>query len=150
MSADPARPEVILCDSSLVGIQERALTRSDATDHWPQTIVERLDSAVLAISVFSLAEIRAGRLYANWGQRRSDAQEARLAAFVKIPLDEDILAEYGILHAWHLRGNTTPHNDLWIAATAISRGFPLASCDDDFNRIALDHPLEHIYIPPRP
>jgi hypothetical protein len=93
MSAAPG-PEVILCDSSLVGIQERALTRSDATAHWPPTIVERLDSAVLAISVFSLAEIRAGRIYANWGQRRSDAQEARLAAFVKIPLDEDILAEY--------------------------------------------------------
>jgi predicted nucleic acid-binding protein len=116
----------------------------------PHPIVERLDSAVLAISVFSLAEIRAGRIYANWGQRRSDAQEARLAAFVKIPLDEDILAEYANLHAWHLRGNTTPHNDLWIAATAISRSFPLASCDDDFNRIALDHPLDHIYLPPRP
>ena len=43
----------------------------------------------------------------------------------------------------------TGDNDLWIAATAISRGLPLVSCDGDFMRIAVDHPLEHIYLPPR-
>jgi predicted nucleic acid-binding protein len=150
VSEASAEPEVILCDSSLVGLQERALTRRGASAHWPAEVVGRLDAAVLALSVFSLAEIRAGRIYANGGQPRSDAQEARLAAFVHIPLDEDILNEYATLHAWHLQGNTTPHNDLWIGATAISRGFPLVSCDSDFNRIAADNPLEHIYLPPKP
>jgi predicted nucleic acid-binding protein len=150
VSTASTEPEVILCDSSFVGVQERALRRPDATAHWPAEAVARLDAAVLALSVFSLAEIRAGRIYANWGQSRSDAQEARLAAFVQIPLDEDILNEYANLHAWHLHGNTTPHNDLWIAATAISRGFPLVSCDSDFKRIVVDHPLDHMYLPPQP
>jgi predicted nucleic acid-binding protein len=40
-----------------------------------------------------------------------------------------------------------PHNDMWIAATAISRRFPLVSCDQDFGRIAGPFPLEHIYLP---
>jgi predicted nucleic acid-binding protein len=150
VSTASVEPEVILCDSSFVGVQETALKKPDATAHWPADVVERLDAAILCLSVFSLAEIRAGRIHGNWPQPRSDAQEARLAAFVKIPLDEDILNEYATLHAWNLHGNTTPHNDLWIAATAISRGFPLVSCDTDFNRIAADNPLDHIYLAPRP
>jgi predicted nucleic acid-binding protein len=44
----------------------------------------------------------------------------------------------------------TPHNDLWIAATAISLRVPLVSCDGDFDRIADDFDLEHIHLPPRP
>jgi hypothetical protein len=44
-------------------------------------------------------------------------------------------------------GNAMPHNDMWIAATAISRRFPLVSCDQDFDRIAGPFPLEHIYLP---
>lgn len=143
-------PEVILCDSSFVGVQERALKVPSVTAHWASDVVSRLDAAYLAVSVFSLAEIRAGRIHGDWSQRRSDAQEARLAAFLKIPLDEDIVGEYATLHAWHLKGNTTPHNDLWIAATAVSRGLPLVSCDGHFKRIARDHPLQHIYLPPKP
>jgi len=142
-----AEPETILCDTSFVGVQERG---DAATAHWDRAVLARLDAAILAVSVFSLAEIRAGRIYAKWGQRRSDDQEARLAAFLRVPLDEDIADVYSELHAWALRGHATPHNDLWIAATAISRRVPLASCDGDFDRIADDFPLEHIYLPPRP
>ena len=110
----------------------------------------RLDQALLAISVISLAEIRAGRIYAKWGQHRADAQETRLAAFLLVPLDEDVLAEYAVLHAWALAGNPHMHNDLWIAATAIARGIPLVSCDQHFEQIAREHALDHIYLPPAP
>lgn len=77
----------------------------------PQTAVDRLDAAVLAISVISLAEVRAGRIYANWGRERSERQEARLAAFLQLPLDEAILDVYAEIHAWSLRGNAIPHNE---------------------------------------
>lgn len=81
----------------------------------------------------------------------SDRQEARLAAFLQIPLDEGIIDVYAELHAWATKGNPTPHNDLWIAATALSRRIPLVSCDRDFDRIAGEgFTLEHIYLPPRP
>ncbi|MEA2222594.1 MAG: hypothetical protein QOH83_970 [Solirubrobacteraceae bacterium] len=32
-------------------------------------------------------------------------------------------------------GVTVPDNDIWIAATAISRGCPLVSCDGHFDAI---------------
>ena len=81
------------------------------------------------------------------GKERSDRQEARLAAFLQLPLDDAILDIYAEIHAWSLRGKPTAHNDMWIAATAISRRFPLVSCDQDFDRIAGPFPLEHIYLP---
>lgn len=130
--AEGQPPEVLLCDTTFVSVQEAAEKNPEATAHWPGDVLSRIDSAVLAVSVFTLAEIRAGRIAANWGQRRSERQERLLAAFVTVPLDEDILNEYATLHAWGSRGHRTPHNDMWIAATAISRGFPLVSCDEHF------------------
>jgi len=145
--SDAQTPEVILCDTTVVSLQEAAIGRPDITAHWPTDAVARLDRAIAAISVFTLAEIRAGRIHANWGQRRSDRQEQLLAAYVLIPLDEEILNEYATLHAWSIRGHKMPHNDLWIAATAIARGIPLASCDQHFDSIAEAHGLEHVYLP---
>jgi len=145
--ATPLSPEVILCDNSFVSRQERARSDPAAVAHWPQDVKDRLETALLAISIFALAEIRAGRVYAGWGEKRSLAQEARLAAFLTVPLDERVIEEYVKLHAWSLKGHATPHNDLWIAATAIARGIPLVSCDRHFMAIADDHALEHIYLP---
>ena len=101
-------------------------------------------------SVISLAELRAGRIHAEWGDARSERQEARLAAFLLIPLDESILNEYAALHAWSLKGHTTKHNDLWIAATALARAMPLVSCDKRHRAIADAHPLDVIYLPAKP
>jgi predicted nucleic acid-binding protein len=148
--ADIASPEVILCDSSFFGYQERALVAPATVAHWAASDVARVDAAILAISVIALAEIRAGRAYANWGPKRCDAQDARMAAFLAIPLDDKVVDEYVALHAWSLKGHQTPHNDLWIAATALARGLPLASCDKHFQAIARDHGLVHIYFPARP
>jgi predicted nucleic acid-binding protein len=143
-------PEVILCDTTFVSLQEASERKPEAIAHWPREVLTRIDGAIQAVSVFTLAEIRAGRIAANWGQRRSERQERLLAAFVTIPLDEDILSEYATMHAWSVRGHHTPHNDLWIAATAIARGFPLVSCDAHFERIAEAHELEHIFLPRNP
>ncbi len=32
-------------------------------------------------------------------------------------------------------GRPVPHNDLWIAATCLTRGMPLATYDDHFNHV---------------
>jgi len=143
-------PEVILCDTTFVSLQEASHKKPGTTAHWPREVLNRIDNAIQAVSVFTLAEIRAGRIAANWGQHRSERQEKLLAAYVVIPLDEDILNEYAALHAWSSRGHKTPHNDMWIAATAIARGLPLVSCDDHFELIAESHRLEHIYLPRNP
>ena len=143
-------PEVILCDTTFVSLLEASQRKPETTAHWPRAVLTRIDGAIQAVSVFTLAEIRAGRIAANWGQRRSERQERLLAAYVTVPLDEDILNEYATLHAWSSRGHKTPHNDMWIAATAIARGFPLVSADEHFERIAESHRLEHIYLPRNP
>ena len=148
--ADGQPPEVILCDTTFVSVQEISERKPEAIAHWPRDVLSRIDSAILVVSVFTLAEIRAGRIAADWGQRRSGRQERLLAAYVTVPLDEDILNEYATLHAWSVRGHLMKHNDMWIAATAIVRGFPLVSCDKDFERIADAHGLEHIYLPRNP
>jgi predicted nucleic acid-binding protein len=147
---EPASSEVILCDSSFVSVQERASRDPAAVAHWPRDTVARLNAGVLAISIFALAELRAGRVHGRWQQKRCDAQEARLAAFLTVPLDRGVVARYVDLHAWNLRGHPTPHNDLWIAATAMSRGVALVSCDRHFDSIAQDHDLQHIYLPQKP
>jgi len=119
--------EIILCDTTFVSLQERAGQRPETIAHWPHEALDRVDHAILALSVFSLAEIRAGRIYAGWGETRSERQEARLRAFLLVPLDEAILDQYARLHAWNLKGHSIQHNDLWIAASAISRTLPLVS-----------------------
>ena len=67
-----------------------------------------------------------------------------------IPIDESIVDRYAELHAWSLAGHKLPHNDLWIAATALTRTFPLVSCDRHFNTIADYHPLDHIHLARKP
>jgi predicted nucleic acid-binding protein len=39
-------------------------------------------------------------------------------------------------------------NDLWIAATASSRGHALVTCDRDHQRIAPELPIEVVFLAP--
>ena len=72
-------PEVILCDTTFVSLQEASDGKPEAIAHWPRRVLTCIDGAIQAVSVFTLAEIRAGRIAANWGQRRSGRQERLLA-----------------------------------------------------------------------
>ncbi len=124
-------PERILCDTSFVGLTEKGIP-----GHWPGEVVERLDRAILAISVITLAEVRAGHIYAGWGTKRVEVAENRLETFVQIPLDLEVVSRWAELQAANLKGAwNVGNNDLWIAATAVSRGLHLATCDGDHRRI---------------
>ena len=72
-------PEVILCDTTFVSLQEASQRKPETTAHWSHAVLTRIDGAIQAVSVFTLAEIRAGRIAASWGQRRSERQERLLA-----------------------------------------------------------------------
>jgi hypothetical protein len=71
-------------------------------------------------------------------------------SYLHIPLDLAVVDEWARLrdlsesNAWNVSDN-----DLWIAATASARGFPLVTCDRGQARIA-DPALEIIYLPPNP
>lgn len=69
---------------------------------------------------------------------------------MSIPVDGEALHTWPELSAAGLRGGwNLSHNDLWIAATAISVGVPLASCDGDHLRIDDDR-LDLIFLPVEP
>jgi predicted nucleic acid-binding protein len=66
------------------------------------------------------------------------------ATFDHVDLDEwarlKDLAKYG--------GIAISDNDLWIAATASTRGHPLVTCDKDQFRLDPHLPVEVIYLAP--
>src|SRR3712207_1206797 len=135
--AAPGAPETILCDTSLVSVvQTRGVPAA-----WPPDTCARLDTAILAITVVTLAELRDGHIYANWGPRRRAAAEQLIAAYLWLALDMAIVSGCAHLRAaGHSRAVTAPDIEIWSAATASSRGWPLASCDKHFDAIPdVDH-----------
>jgi hypothetical protein len=62
--------ELLIADTSFVGHQRRAATKPELAVPWPDDVVRRIDAAVLAISVVTIAEERFGHRVARWGERR--------------------------------------------------------------------------------
>jgi predicted nucleic acid-binding protein len=94
---------------------------------------------VLAVSVITIGELRAGVLAAD----DLDTRDRRLAtltqalAFDPVPIDE------GVADAWaRLRLQLREHglrmavNDSWIAATALALHVPIVTQDDDYVDLA--------------
>jgi len=103
---------------------------------------------VLAITPFTLAEERYGYLKAGWGQPKIARYEQRLRALLLIPLDSAIIDSYAELR-WQCEreGLSFGYHDLWIGATALSRGIPLVTCDRGQCSIP---GLEVVYLAPDP
>ncbi len=140
--------ERLLCDTSFVGFSAKRSGEPGRFSHWPANVVERIERSILAVSVITLAEARYGYLHANWGEPRIAREEQRLATFLQVPLDPMILNEWARLKDVSKRsGWNISDNDLWIAATACARGYPLVTCDSDQARIA-DPGLTVIHLPP--
>lgn len=89
----------------------------------------------VAISVVTLAELTAGVLAAT----DTDTRSRRLGTLdglsdvLVLPIDEAVAREWARLRV-HLAetGRRLNVNDLWIAATAIATGRPVATQDGDF------------------
>lgn len=140
--AAPAEAETILCDTSFVSVVQSAGPRST----WPADVRARLDAAVLAINVVTLAELRDGHIYANWGANRRQRAEQLIASYLLVPLDMATVNECARLRAvCRKSGVVVPDNDVWIAATANTRGWPLVSCDGHFDAIP---DVDHIRLDP--
>ena len=150
MTQTPA-PERLLCDTSFVGHVGARRARPERYRHWDEQALQRVDRAIISISVVTLAEARFGYLNAGWGQRRIDDEERRLGSFLQIPLDYPDLDEWARLrHLSGQQGWAMSDNDLWIAATASTRRYALVTCDKDQLRLDSDLPVEVVYFPPQP
>lgn len=148
MIAAAPTAERLLCDTSFVGFSAKRSRGPSRYSHWPADAVERIQRSILAVSVITLAGARYGYLHAGWGESRIAREEQRLATFLHVPLDLTILDEWARLrHLGEESGWNISDNDLWIAATAATRGYPLVTCDSDQARIA-DPGLTVIHLRP--
>lgn len=96
--------------------------------------VQRLPSEV-AVSVVTLAELRAGVLAAADTEVRAIRMVTvdQLSDMHMIPVDEQVALVWAQMRATLVEtGRRVNVNDLWIAASAASRGWPLYTQDDDF------------------
>lgn len=148
MSTSATPPaERLLCDTSFVGHSAKRSARPARYAHWPADTLTRIEAAILAVSVITLAEARYGYLNAGWGADRIEREERRLAGFLQIPLDPTVLDEWARLRVLSRQeGWNVGDNDLWIAATASARGHALVTCDADQARI-VDPALEVLHLP---
>jgi predicted nucleic acid-binding protein len=106
------------------------MVRGGVQPSWPEEERRRLDSAVLAISVGSLAELRDGHIYAGWSEARRARAEGLIASYPWVPLDMTTVNECARLRAaCRSSGVVVPVNDIRIAAVANVRGWTLVSCD---------------------
>jgi predicted nucleic acid-binding protein len=139
-----ATAENILCDTSFVSVVQV----KGPLEGWPAETRARLTAAILGISVVTLAELRDGHISADWGAaRRADAEQL-MAAYLWVPLDLAVIDECAQTRASCRAGGVTiPDNDLWIAATANVRRWPLVSCDKHFDLIP---GVDHIHLDPPP
>jgi predicted nucleic acid-binding protein len=83
-----------------------------------------------AVSVVSVGELQAGVLLAGDGAVRAE-RLARLTAVLAqamlLPVDRHVATLYGRLRAQ--AKDRKPHNDLWIAATALAHDLVLLTAD---------------------
>jgi len=96
---------------------------------------ERLPPSI-SVSVITVAELRLGVLMAASLEARARRMATlRLAeSLAPLPVDDAAADAWAVLVAG-LRGagRKVPVNDSWIAATAIARGIPVATQDDDYD-----------------
>ena len=141
--------ETLVCDTSFVGHLLRRRRRPERYVHWDDADVARIRASILAISIVTIAELRAGYLDASWGSRRIAEAERQWAAFLPLLIDDPYLNAWARLWAaTRARGIAIGDNDLWIAATAAARRQTLVTCDRDHVRLAPDLPVEVMFFAP--
>jgi predicted nucleic acid-binding protein len=144
-----AHRETLICDTSFVSHLSRRKERPDRYAHWSADDLARIKAAFLAISIVTVAELRAGYMDAGWGSRKIAETERQWADFLPLLIDDPYLNAWARLWAAaKARGVAIGDNDLWIAATAAFRGQTLVTCDRDHVRLAPELPVEVMFLAP--
>lgn len=109
----------------------RYLAGDEATKHLVENIIRP------SISVIVMGELQ-------YGAQKSSRAKSNLVLLTNfffsvsiVPIDEKIAAKYGeVKNQLHSHGINIPENDIWIAATAISRQCSLLTYDAHFKSVA--------------
>jgi predicted nucleic acid-binding protein len=137
-----------VCDTTFVSVRLAAAAHPERFAHWPEAAVTRLNTAILAISFATRAEIRLWAITARWQAPRWARTQKVLESYLAFGVDSEVEERWAELAAQRRRGGwAADDNDLWIAATALTRNLPLVACDRDFGPI---EGLDLIYLPRKP
>jgi predicted nucleic acid-binding protein len=101
---------------------------------------EHVRGRPLVVSFVTVAELRYGAIKANWGPKRREALEARLASMTVVGSDSDLSTVHAELRAacqsrGHGLHDKIHEADRWIAATAVRFGLTLISDDAIFDGV---------------
>lgn len=103
----------------------------------------------VAVSVVTIGELELGVLAATDDDIRTRRADTLALARESdpLPVDESVMAEWARLVMSCRRAKihrTIRLTDALIAATAIARGLPVVTQDDDFDQVARAHPALHV------
>lgn len=102
----------------------------------PAVIEQIIAARDVIVPVVALGELQYGAAASNRPQE-NHARIRELLSWAHLAVCDDVTAQfYGrIKAALRLKGRPIPDNDMWIAATAMQFGLPLASRDEHFRHI---------------
>ncbi|WP_027876997.1 type II toxin-antitoxin system VapC family toxin [Meiothermus cerbereus] len=87
-----------------------------------------LEGQQLLVAAQSVAELRFGALFKNWGERKRRRLEVLLSSFVVVHTDDEICTAWARVRSEALtKGRPIGAGDAWIAATARVLDIPLVT-----------------------
>ena len=92
------------------------------------------------VSFVTVGEIVRGGVRAGWSEAKLGEWERRLRVYTVIPGTIPIARAYGRIGARYYR--QVADNDLWIVATALAYGLPIATGDRQLAAVALAFGIE--------
>ncbi len=130
--------DYVVVDTDVVSLVQK--------DRLPIALANRLIGRALCVSFVTIGELTQWADLRNWGQRSRAGLEAWLNQVVELEYDGQVARTWGHLSAAAVRrGRPRPANDMWIAATCLAHGFPLATLNiKDYVDFADHHGLELI------
>lgn len=110
----------------------------------PAPILTRLIGFDPVITFVTRGELIKWAVMHGWGRHNRERLTEWLAGMPILPGDEPVADVWGILAAAaSLRGRPRPQNDMWIAATCLAYGLPLATLNvKDYEDFAEYHGLQ--------
>ena len=128
----PVQRGPIVIDTDVYGAD--LVRRSALAERYEPIIVGR----PAFISFQTAAELRYGALRRQWGDRRMQELEVRIAAAETVHTGPDLIQVYAELRVdceriGHALAQREHDADRWVAATAVRLGFPLVSNDGIFD-----------------
>ncbi|MDV8021646.1 PIN domain-containing protein [Rhodococcus sp. IEGM 1330] len=130
----PASLGAVLVDTDVFSILYIDPVKAANRGHPVDELRAQLAGLQVVIAFQTRAEVLAGAMVGNWGERKVADTRGKLDSAPTISIDSGVVDAYASLtaacrrvgHALHDKIHT---GDRWIAACAISKGLPLLSLD---------------------